>query len=42
MEATDDIEAEGMEGADPHRGRSLRPLPRDPFGHLARRLVRKG
>ena len=42
METTDDIETEGVERADPHRGRGLGPLARDPLGHLARRLVRKG
>ena len=42
METTDDIETEGVERADPHRGGGLGPLAGDPLGHLARRLVRKG
>ena len=42
METTDDIETEGVERADPHRGRRLRPFAGDPLGHLARRLVREG
>ena len=42
MEPADDIETEGVERADPHRGRSLGPLASDPLRHLARRLVRKG
>jgi hypothetical protein len=41
IEAMDDVEAEGVERADPHRGCSLGLLARDPLGHLARRLVGK-
>ena len=42
METTDDIETEGVERTDPHRGRSLGPLARNALRHLARGLVREG
>ena len=42
VEATDQIEPEGMEGADPHGSSGLGIVPGDAFSHLTRRLVGKG
>ena len=42
VETADEVEAEGVEGSDPHRRRRVGPVPGDPVGHLVGGLVREG